>query len=204
MFATQRLRFFGVASAIVLSLLPSVVRAQQNQVLGEIRFAGATKAEKDSGVWVDGQYVGYLKELNWHKKVMLLPGNHEITTREAGYKEFSKSIVVEPGQPQLVFVKMEKDTAAQYPGKDAATLKLNVMPERAAVFVDDGYVGHASDFGGSFHSMLVAPGEHHIKVDLPGYRTFETNVNILPGQKAEIKTKLVAGSIEQADSSIRP
>jgi hypothetical protein len=27
--------------------------------MGEVRFEGATKVEKDSGVWVDGDYVGF-------------------------------------------------------------------------------------------------------------------------------------------------
>ena len=52
-----------------------------NAVLGEIQLEGATKVEKTSGVWVDGQYVGYLKELKGSKKVLLLPGEHEIAVR---------------------------------------------------------------------------------------------------------------------------
>ena len=46
----------------------------QNQVMGELEFEGKTKLERDSGVWVDGNYVGYLKELKGKKKVLLLPG----------------------------------------------------------------------------------------------------------------------------------
>jgi hypothetical protein len=34
-----------------------------NDVLGEIELVGATKVERTSGVWIDGQYIGYLKEL---------------------------------------------------------------------------------------------------------------------------------------------
>jgi hypothetical protein len=34
-----------------------------NNVLGEIELVGASKVENTSGVWVDGQYVGYLNEL---------------------------------------------------------------------------------------------------------------------------------------------
>jgi hypothetical protein len=83
-----------------------------------------------------------------------------------------------------------------------ATLKLNVEPGRAAVFLDDKYVGHASEFGG-LHSMLISPGKHRIKVGLPGYRTFETEVNLLAGQKSEVKTELVKGSIKQASPDIK-
>jgi hypothetical protein len=51
--------------------------------------------------------------------------------------------------------------------------------------------------------MLISPGKHRIKIELPGYRTFETEVNLLAGQKSEIKTALVKGSIEQAGPLIK-
>jgi len=38
---------------------------------------------------------------------------------------------------------------------------------------------------------------------LPGYRTFETEINLLAGQKSEVKTDLVKGSIEQNDAMIK-
>jgi len=71
------------------------------------------------------------------------------------------------------------------------------------LFVDGGYIGHASDFGGTFHSMTVSPGEHHVRVELPGYRSFESAITLGPGQKSEIKTDLAKGSIEEADAPIK-
>jgi hypothetical protein len=177
--------------------------AQDNKVMGEIQFDGATKVEKDSGVWVDGGYVGYLKELKGNKKVMLLPGEHEIAVRQSGYDEFDQKIVVEPGQTQVVRVAMHLSPRAEVPDV-TATLKVTVQPGRAAVFLDGRYVGHASEFGGAAHSMLISPGKHQIKVELPGYRTFETEVNLLAGQKSEVKTELAKGSIEQASPDIKP
>ncbi len=183
---------------------PPVGRAQQNQIMGEVQFSGATKVERESGVWVDGQYVGYVKELKGSKKkILLLPGDHEISVRQAGYTNFEQKAVVEPGAVQVISVKMEKDPAALYPGKSAAILKLRITPERAAVFVDGGYIGHVSDFGGAFHAMTVAPGEHQVKVELPGYRSFDTTINLRAGQKSEIKTDLEKGSIEEADAPIK-
>ncbi len=54
------------------------------------------------------------------------------------------------------------------------------------------------------HSLSISPGKHRIKVELPGYRTFETEVSLLVGQKSEVKTELVKGSIEQASPDIKP
>lgn len=170
--------------------------------MGQVEFKGATKVERDAGVWVDGEYLGYVKELKGSKKVLLLPGKHRITVRESGYGDFISDIVVEPGQLQTVNVRLNLVPGAQSP-KVTAELKLTISPPRAAVFLDGNYVGHAGELGGSVHSMLVSPGNHHVKVELPGYRTFETDVDLLAGQKSEVKTELVKGSIEQAGSDIK-
>jgi PEGA domain len=194
---------FAVGLALFsLFALPSLPMAQQSKIMGQVEFKGATKVERDAGVWVDGEYLGYVKELKGSKKVLLLPGKHRVTVRESGYGDFVSDIVVEPGQLQTVNVRLSLVPGAQSP-KITAELKLTISPPRAAVFLDGNYVGHAGELGGSVHSMLVSPGNHHIKVELPGYRTFETDVDLLAGQKSEVKTELVKGSIEQAGSDIK-
>src|SRR5277367_5388943 len=102
---------------------------QDSKVLGEVQFDGATKVEKDSGVWIDGGYVGYLKELKGNKKVLLLPGEHEISVRQSGYEDFVQKIVVEPGQTLLVRVTMHLMPHAQTPAI-TATLKVTIQPGR--------------------------------------------------------------------------
>jgi hypothetical protein len=177
--------------------------SQSNKVMGEVRFEGASKVERDSGVWIDGGYVGFLKELKGDKKVLLLPGEHQLEVRQSGYDNFVRKIVVEPGQVQTVHVVMHLSPGAHAPDV-IATLKVTVQPGRAAVFLDGQYIGHASELGGAVHSLSISPGKHRIKVELPGYRTFETEVNLVRGQKSEVKTELVKGSIEQAGPDIKP
>ena len=188
----------GMAVAL-LAAMPGAVRLnaqEKNQVMGELQFSGATKVERESGVWIDGQYVGFVKELKGNKKILLLPGEHQVSVRRAGYKNFEDKVVIQPGTLEPLTVRMEKDPNAQYPAKNAANLKLTVVPDRAAVFVDNGYVGHASDFGGAFRSMTVAPGKHKIRVALPGYHDFETDITLVANQKSEIKAELVKSNVE--------
>ena len=192
-----------IAGLTFLLFTPAPTRAQQNQVMGQLRFSAATNTEKRSGVWIDGQYVGFVQELKGDKKIMLLPGEHAISVRQAGFTDFAKTIVVEPARLQTLYVRMKPDPRAFYPGADAAELKLDIKPERAAVFVDDGYVGHVADVGGAFRAMTVTPGKHRVKVELPGYQTFETEVNLLPKQKSKVETDLVEGSILQAGPLIQ-
>jgi len=173
---------------LVLALLPTV--GAENAVMGEIQFEGKSHVEKTSGVWVDGQYVGYLKELKGSKKVLLLPGEHVITVRQDGYQDFTERVMVEPGQKQVVRVAMAKAPTGPLP-QVTAQVKIAVNPSRAAVFLDGLFVGHVGEFKGAGRGMLVAPGSHQIRIALPGYQTFETSINPIANQKVEIKTDLV-------------
>jgi hypothetical protein len=175
---------------LVSALLVPAPMYAENDVMGEIQLEGKSHVEKTSGVWVDGQYVGYLKELKGSKKVLLLPGEHTITVRQDGYQDFTARILVQPGQKEVVRVVMEKAPTGPLPDV-TATVKIAVNPSRAAVFLDGLFVGHVGEFEGMGRGMLVAPGTHRIKIALPGYQTFETDINPLASQKVEIKTELV-------------
>jgi len=203
--ANQGLRGRRAISVFVWMLVlisgTKMLRAQ-NKVVGELEFEGKTKLERDSGVWIDGNYVGYLKELKGSKKITLLPGQHEVVVRQSGYQDYVEKIVVEPGQKRLVSVTMHLAPRASVP-EITATLKLKIKPKRAAVFLDEKFVGHAADFGGAFRSMKISPGKHRVRVELPGYRTFDTEINLLANQESELKTELVPGSIQQNSPLIK-
>ena len=186
----------GRALACLLVLLssgmfPPSLHAQ-NKVLGEVELVGASKVENTSGVWVDGQYVGYLSELKGSKKLLLLPGEHEIDVRQGGYLDFVQTVSVRAGEKESIDVKMEKDTRTSLP-TITAEIKLDVKPNRAAVFVDGVFVGHIAEFSGVGKALLVAPGKHKIKISLPGYHTFETDIDLIANQKSTIKTDMVTG-----------
>ena len=161
--------------------------------MGEVRFTADNQDERDSGVWIDGKYAGYVKELKGDRKVLLPAGEHDILIRQAGYKDFTKKIVVEADQPQTVAVVLEENPKLTYPGNDAAQLRLDIQPKRAAVFVDGGYMGHGGDFGGRFHSMLVSPGNHKLKVTLEGYKTYEMEIDAVASSKSQMKIVLEKG-----------
>jgi len=179
---------------LVLSCSVIVVSAwaTENNVLGQVDLVGATKVERTSGVWIDGQYVGYLRELKGSKKILLLPGDHEITVRQGGYLDFTQKVTVRAGQTETVEVRMAKDTRVQFP-TITAQIKLDVNPNRAAVFVDGVFVGHIAEFTGVGRALLVAPGKRKIRIALPGYQDFETDIDLDADQKSTIKTDLVKG-----------
>ncbi len=204
----RQLRLALAAVAFVAIFSPAAPAQNQNanpvgnQVMGQVDFKPVMKPDKDAGVWVDGQYVGFVKELKGDKKVLLLPGEHQISIRQAGYKNEEQKVVVEPAKASVITVRLERDENVLAPFV-TAQIKLDVTPDRAAVFLDGAFAGSVGDFKGLGKGMLVEPGKHTIKIDLAGYRPFTTEVNLLPKQKITVKTDLVQGSILQADPAIK-
>ncbi len=184
-------KFCALLCLLVSPVFVSYLHAE-NDVLGEIELVGASKVENTSGVWIDGQYIGYLGELKGSKKLLLLPGEHQITVRQGGYVDFAQNVSVRAGQKQIIPVKMEKDLDVTLP-RVTAEIKLDVKPNRAAVFVDGVFIGHIAEFTGIGKALLVQPGKRKITISLPGYQTFETEIDLVANQKTTIKTELPQG-----------
>ena len=110
--------------------------------------------------------------------------------RQNGYQEFKRDVTLQPGEKQLVTVTMVKAPGYVMPAV-TSEIKISVNPDRAAVFLDGQFVGHAGEFGGIGKSLIVAPGHRKISISLPGYNTFNTEVDLQPNQKFVLKTDLV-------------
>lgn len=187
-----------MAAALLFITAIAATHAQQSSKRGEVRFTADNQLERDSGVWIDGNYAGYVKELKGERRVMLAPGEHDILIRQAGYKDIAKKVTIEPDQVETIAVVLEENTKVTYPGENAAELRLDIVPKRAAVFVDDGYMGHGGDFGGRFHSMLVSPGKHRLKITLDGYQSYEKEINAVANEKSQLKIVLEKSSDPQS------
>jgi PEGA domain len=185
---------------LVVIALVGMVHAE-DRVQSELKFLAHNKAEKTAGVWVDGQYVGFVKELTGDKKIVLLPGKHDVLVRQAWYKDYAEQVILEPGKTTLINVALVRD---EHPNTREATgeLKISATPTRAAVFVDNQFAGHVDEFDGAGKAMLLTPGRHSVRVALPGYLPFETVVEIRPHQKVKLQTDLVKGSITEAGSLV--
>ena len=185
---------------LAIMALAGMVHAE-DRVQSELKFVAHNKAEKTAGVWVDGQYVGFVKELTGDKKIVLLPGKHEVLVRQAWYKDHIEQVILEPGQTSVVNVALVRD---QHPTSREATgeLKISATPSRAAVFVDNQFAGHVDEFDGVGKAMLLTPGRHSVRVALPGYLPFETVVEIRAHQKVKLQTELAKGSITEAGTLV--
>ena len=113
--------------------------------------------------------------------------------RQNGYQEFTRAVTLQPGEKQVVTVTMVKAPGYVMPAV-TSEIKMSVNPDRAAVFLDGQFVGHAGEFGGIGKSLIVAPGHRKISISLPGYNTFNTEFDLQPNQKFVLKTDLVKSS----------
>lgn len=200
-------RNVALLASFLLTIFPLGSRAQNqqpppNKVLGRVDFVGHTKLEKTAGVWVDEQYVGYVDELKNDKEVLLLPGKHHLSIRQTGYLDQDQDISVSPGGATQVTVALQANPKAEFSPVNAQ-VKLSVTPDRAAVMVDGKFAGIVHDFGGVGRSMLVAPGKHHVVIDLVGYQPFETDIDVQANQKVTIKTDLVQGSVSDTAPALK-
>ena len=74
---------------------------------------------------------------------------------------------------------MSENLTAKYPDPDdMARVKLKVEPSRAAVFVNDRFVGHVDQFRGFRKSLGLEPGTYRIHITLPGYQPFDTEITL--------------------------
>jgi PEGA domain len=86
-----------------------------------------------------------------------------------------------------------------------ASLRLEVKPKEAEVYVDGFYAGIVDDFDGTFQRLSVRPGEHEIELFLDGYRTVHQKVYVTPRKTFNVKysmERLAAG--EQPEPRPQP
>ena len=74
-------------------------------------------------------------------------------------------------------------------GQPAGYLKVNVVPDRAGLFVDGQYLGPASRFGAA-RKYLMTPGQHQIRMVDPRAEEGTATVQIEAGKTAKISEAL--------------
>jgi hypothetical protein len=77
----------------------------------------------------------------------------------------------------------------QYVGPDSS-VRLEVKPKEAEVFVDGYYAGIVDDFDGTFQRLRLPPGQHEIQIYLSGYRTVHQHVFLTPDNTFKMKYQM--------------
>jgi len=68
-----------------------------------------------------------------------------------------------------------------------SSIRLQVKPRDAVVFVDGYYAGVVDDFDGTFQRLHVDAGQHRIQLFLPGHRLYTQDLYLQPGNTFNLR-----------------
>ena len=109
--------------------------------------------------------------------VAVAPGeNYELIATRAGYQSQRRLLSVEPEQDQVINLRLKPVTGL---------VKLNVAPGGATLFVDGRELGEPN------RTLELTASNHTIRIELPGYASFETNVLPQPGFSQQLNVTLL-------------
>src|SRR2546425_728037 len=83
---------------------------------------------------------------------------------------------------------------------DGASIRIEVKPKDAQVYIDGYYAGVVDDFDGVFQRLHVSPGEHELVLHLDGYRAVHQKMNLAPGSTYKVRytmERLAAGEASE-------
>jgi hypothetical protein len=81
-----------------------------------------------------------------------------------------------------------------------SSVRLEVTPRDAEVYVDGYAAGRVDDFDGIFQRLRLRPGSHEIVIYLSGYRTIRQNLYLNPRSDQKVKytlERLAAGEVSE-------
>ena len=67
------------------------------------------------------------------------------------------------------------------------SIRVEVKPRNAEVFVDGYFAGTVDDFDGLFQRLTIEPGDHEIVIYLEGHRSFSQRFYLQPGRSFNIR-----------------
>ena len=76
------------------------------------------------------------------------------------------------------------------PSDTASSIKVEVTPKDAKVYVDGYFAGIVDDFDGTFQRLRVSPGKHDVVLFQEGYHLLKQMMYLSPGNTYKIKGEL--------------
>jgi hypothetical protein len=74
---------------------------------------------------------------------------------------------------------------------DTGSLRIQVEPKNAQVYVDGYYAGIVDDFDGHFQRLDLSPRPHHVEIRAPGYQPLVFDVVIQSHHKTDYGGRLL-------------
>lgn len=84
-------------------------------------------------------------------------------------------------------------------------IELHVHPWKASVTVDESELGEARDYNDDSHPLFLAPGDHEVELQYPGYETLRFTLNVQKGLPRDLHYTLIKGEgMDPRSAEARP
>ena len=150
---------FVVLLALIATALIGSAASSEAQVRGRIRGGGTRVVVVGGGFYRPYYYDPFFFADPWYGLQYPYPYPYPIRPYGYGYRAY---------EPE-------------------ASVRLEVKPKDAEVYVDGYYAGVVDDFDGAFQRLHVEPGEHEIELWLDGYRTVRQKVYLARDKTFRVK-----------------
>jgi len=91
-----------------------------------------------------------------------------------------------------------------YAVRPEASVRTDVTPKDAEVYVDGYYAGLADQFDGAFQRLHLSPGGHSITLHLEGFRTVTQDVYVRPDSTFKITTNMERLAAGETSAPVPP
>lgn len=85
---------------------------------------------------------------------------------------------------------LQTGSAAEVVQANTSDLIFSVVPSRALVYIDGKLIGSARDFATSRDRYNVMEGTHELRIEFPGYKSFEAVMEIVPNRTLHLDIEL--------------
>jgi len=73
---------------------------------------------------------------------------------------------------------------------NSSDLIFDVNPPHALVYIDDRLIGSAGDFATERDRYSILDGEHDLRIEFPGYETYEARMDVVPDRTLHLGIEL--------------
>jgi hypothetical protein len=161
---------------------------------------------KRAVVVLDGVEVGEARDYNgmWDR-LHVEPGPHELEFRAPGYQTLRLQMTIRPGRGYLVqhelrpgegldprstrVAEAQLDVAPQ-PRAREGRLRLRVLPEDAAIYLDGAFLGRAGELAALHGALAVDEGTHVLEILRPGYEPRSLELRVEGRQPVDVQVEL--------------
>jgi TolB-like protein len=116
--------------------------------------------------------------------VQLAPGQHSIQILKDGYESYSTTVAIQPKSTTAREIIIDATGEEIEQIVDWSILTISSTPNEAMVVID------GIEYGQSFIQLEISPGKHTIQLSKPLYYSYIKEVNLEPGDIAQVEADL--------------